>query len=137
MYIYIPQFNYPNIGNHLVYLSNASNPKVSKMRFVLSASIFGVITFVSVTEAQINHTDASRNVRAPHLNVWKALSEQEAANISSLLSERLRLTGDQGSRQGLPNLVPTPQLMVVVAIAMCELKRSVIPPHSLIYTVSN
>lgn len=77
------------------------------MRSIFSSLVvLGLTSIVSVINAQTNDTGAVPIVKAPRPNVWKALSEQESSSVSNLLSERLELSGDQGSRyDGLSELV--------------------------------
>lgn len=77
------------------------------MRSIFSSLVvLGLTSIVSVINAQTNDTGAVPIVKSPRPNVWKALSKQESSSVSNLLSERLELSGDQGSRyDGLSELV--------------------------------
>jgi primary-amine oxidase len=69
------------------------------MKWNLSVA-WGLAALISCAEAQNDSiADRQPTVNAPHINLWKVLSEEEAASINALLQEKMSLTGDFGDSQ--------------------------------------
>jgi hypothetical protein len=73
--------------------------RFSRMKWNLSVA-WGLAALISCVDAK-NETIADRQptVSAPHGNLWKVLSEEEAASVNALLQEKMSLTGDFGDSQ--------------------------------------